>query len=123
MDNFYARAVFFVRDAPSSLDFYTKTLGFKPDWTYEEGGKAFVFQVSLHGFELILNQAEGRTEARPGHGRVFIGLSENQLEPFRKHIEDHTIETEDFHWGAPTIVIHDLDRNELFFWLPRPESE
>jgi len=24
-------------------------------------------------------------------------------------------------WGAPTLVIRDLDENELFFWLPESE--
>ena len=56
MDNFYARSVFFVKDAERSLAFYTETFGFKLDWNYQEEGRAWVFQVSLFGFELILNQ-------------------------------------------------------------------
>lgn len=60
-----------------------------------------MFQVSLHGFELI----------------------PNQLEAFRKHIADHAIVTEDFDWGAPTMIVRDLNGNELFFRLPRPEAE
>jgi hypothetical protein len=25
------------------------------------------------------------------------------------------------HWGEPTLVIRDLDGNELFFWYPEKE--
>ena len=57
MDNFYARSVFFVKDAEESLAFYTQTLGFGLDWNHHYEGRAWVFQVSLFGFELILNQA------------------------------------------------------------------
>ena len=123
MTHLYARTVFFVADAPRALDFYTKTLGFNLDWTYEEKGLPFVFQVSLFGFELIINQVEsGRTEARPGHGRVFIGLEPKEAVALAEHIASHRIETTDCFWGAPTMAIHDLDRNELFFWLPQPEN-
>jgi len=33
VDDWYARAVFFVRDAERSLRFYTEKLGFSVDWT------------------------------------------------------------------------------------------
>jgi catechol 2,3-dioxygenase-like lactoylglutathione lyase family enzyme len=126
MDNLDARAVFFVRDAGRALAFYTQQLGFSLDWTHEEGGRPFVFQVSLFGFRLILNQEESWTKDRAGHGRVFIGLDDDQAEPFGRHLEQHRIETTVLRWGAPTLVVHDLDRNELFFWLPendRPNLE
>jgi catechol 2,3-dioxygenase-like lactoylglutathione lyase family enzyme len=116
-----SRTVFFVRDAERALRFYTETLGFKLDWTHQEQGRAFVFQVSLFGLQLILNQAEPRTENRPGHGRVFIGLDPDQVESFRAHVRDKGIKTTVLHWGAPTLVIHDLDENELFIWLPESE--
>src|ERR1700757_3906336 len=80
MNNFYARSVFFVKDAERSLKFYTETLGFSLDWNYQEQGRAYVFQVSLLGFELILNQTEPETEDRAGHGRLFIGLDDDQVE-------------------------------------------
>ena len=117
MTKFYARTVFFVRDASRSLAFYTKDLGFSLDWTYEERGKPHVFQVSLHGFELILNQAEPPTVERPGHGRAFIGLDEDGSAALKHHIESHGIKITHVHWGAPTIAIYDPDQNEVFFWL------
>jgi|SRR5215831_4344097 len=121
MNNFYARSVFFVKDAERSLRFYTETLGFSLDWNYKEAGKAYVFQVGLFGFELILNQTESSTADRAGHGRLFIGLDDDQIDAFRKHIEQKSIKTTVVQWGNPTLVIRDLDGNELFYWLPASE--
>jgi catechol 2,3-dioxygenase-like lactoylglutathione lyase family enzyme len=121
VNNFYARSVFFVKDAERSLRFYTQTLGFSLDWNYEEAGKACVFQVSLLGFELILNQTGPSTEDRAGHGRLFIGLEGDQADALRKHIEEKSIKTTVVQWGNPTLVIRDLDENELFYWLPESE--
>lgn len=121
MTRFYARTVFFVRDASEALAFYTKALGFSLDWMYEENGKPHVFQVSLHGFELILNQAELPTVDRPGHGRAFIGLDPDGSAAFNQHVESRGIKTTHVHWGAPTVAIHDPDENELFFWLDEAE--
>jgi len=114
---FHAKTVFFVRDASRSLAFYTKELGFSLDWTYEENGRPHVFQVGLHGFELILNQAEPATVERPGQGRVFIGLDGEGSAALKQHIESRGIKITHVHWGAPTIAIHDPDQNEIFFWL------
>src|SRR6266850_187374 len=92
MNNFYARSVFFVKDAERSLRFYTETLGFSLDWNYQEQGRAWVFQVSLLGFELILNQTDPSTEDRAGHGRLFIGLEDAQMAAFRRHVEEKGIQ-------------------------------
>ena len=123
MDDLYARAVFFVSDAERSLEFYTRKLGFSLDWNYQDHGRAFVFQVNLFGFELIVNQIDERTRERAGHGRVFIGLEDDQSAAFRRHIEDLGIETTRTHWGEPTLVIRDIDQNELFIWLPEKERQ
>ena len=121
VNNLFARSVFFVKDAERSLKFYTETLGFSLEWNYQEEGRAFVFEVSLLGFQLILNQTEPATEDRAGHGRVFIGLDDDQVDAFRKHVEEKGIKTTVVQWGNPTLVIRDLDENELFFWLPEKE--
>ncbi|HUO68282.1 MAG TPA: VOC family protein [Gammaproteobacteria bacterium] len=121
MDRLDARAVFFVKDAGRSLRFYTDTLGFSLDWNHQEHGKAFVFQVSLFGFQLILNQTEPWTENRAGHGRVFIAIYAEQVESFRRHLRGKSIEKSVLHWGNPTLVIRDIDQNELFVWLPEGE--
>lgn len=111
MKGFGARTVFFVRDAERALQFYTESLGFTLDWNYQQDGRALVVQVSLFGLQLILNETE------PGAG----GIDPEQVEPFRRHIAAKSIRTTVVHWGAPTLVIHDGDGNELFFWLPESE--
>src|SRR5262245_14365820 len=123
MESFYARAVFFVRDAERALAYYTDKLGFSLDWNYQEEGRPYVFQVGLHGFELILNQCDPDTEVRVGHGRAFIGLDAEQSDLLRQHIREKNIETTMVDWGRPTLVIRDLDQNELFFWLGPKEAE
>jgi hypothetical protein len=117
MNSLYARSVFFTQDAEASLRHYTEQLGFSVDWKYDEEGRAYVFQVSLLGFELILNQTEDATRARAGKGRVFIGLEDDQREPLVQHIRTRRIQTEVVDWGRPTLLIRDVDSNELFFWL------
>ena len=121
MENLDARSVFFVKDAERSLRFYTDTLGFALDWNHQEQGRTFVFQVSLFGFQLILNQTEAWTENRAGHGRVFIAVYDGQVEQFRQHLREKRIKTTVLHWGAPTLVIRDVDENEFFIWLPESE--
>lgn len=116
MNNLYARSVFFVKDAEASLRFYTEQLGFSVDWKSPQESPTFVFQVSLFGFELILNQIEDQTQNRAGRGRVYIGLEDDQIEPVRQYIAEKGIQTERVHWGQPTLVVRDLDGNELFFW-------
>jgi catechol 2,3-dioxygenase-like lactoylglutathione lyase family enzyme len=118
MDNFYARSVFFVKDAEAALAFYTGKLGFGLDWNFQYEGRACVFQVSLFGFELILNQIFSDTKDRAGHGRAFIGLEDNQAAALCEHIRAKGILTSRDDWGRPTVVIRDIDGNELFFWLP-----
>ena len=117
MANLYARSVFFVADANRARRYYTEQLGFALDWDSNDG----VFQVSLFAFELILNQVEDRTRTRAGQGRVFIGLEDDQGEPLRKHIAAQGIQTIRVQWGRPTLVIRDVDGNELFFWMPHDD--
>jgi catechol 2,3-dioxygenase-like lactoylglutathione lyase family enzyme len=121
MQAFCARTVFFAQDTPRTLEFYTKTLGFNLDWTYEEQGKPYVVQVSLFGLQIIINQKENSDDKRPGHGRLFVGLDDAQTAVLLQHIQSKEITATYTHWGEPTLVIHDLDKNELFFWLSDAE--
>jgi len=118
MENFYARSVFFVKDGEESLAFYTQKLGFSLDWNNKYEGRASVFQVSLFGFELILNHAWPDIRERAGHGRVFIGLEDDQAAALLQHIRERGIRAMRREWGRPTLVIRDPDGNELFFWIP-----
>ncbi len=123
MDNLYARAVFFVSDAGASQRYYVDRLGFTEDWTHRQEDRVWVCQVSLFGFELILNQIDDVTKPRAGHGRVFIGLEDGQIEPVLQHIETHHIPVDRRDWGRPTLVIHDLDGNEVFLWEPDQQPQ
>lgn len=114
MKSWYARSVFFVKDAESALHFYRDKLGFLLDWNHEVEGRAYVCQVSRNGFELILAQ----DESRAGMGRVFISLDQEQEKSLRKEIEEKKIEANDSRWGMPIIQILDIDKNELFFSPP-----
>lgn len=114
MKNWYSRPVFFVKDAETSLKFYTEKLGFALDWNYQEGGRAYVCQVRRHGFELILAE----NELKAGKGRVFVSLDSEQEQELRREIEEKKFEASDSHWGMPIIQILDLDKNELFFSPP-----
>lgn len=121
MNDLYARAVFFVQDAERSLRFYVEQLGFSEDWNHQEDGRTVVCQVSLFRFELILNEVGDGTERRAGCGRIFIGLDDDQVEPLRQHFSAHRIRCERVEWGRPTLVVRDVDGNELFFWLPEDD--
>jgi hypothetical protein len=93
-------------------------LGFSRDWVHEENGQPFVVQVSLLGMEIILNQTEPPTSGRAGHGRLFVGLDEPQAAALMRHLISRGVSAAVTHWGEPTVVLSDLDHNELFFWLP-----
>jgi hypothetical protein len=71
--------------------------------------------------QIILNQAEDSTKDRPGHGRLFVGLDESQGAALSRHVQAKGVSASATHWGGPTIVMADLDQNELFFWLPHSE--
>ena len=77
--------------------------------------------MSLFGFELILNQVYRETGDRAGHGRVFIGLEDDQAPPLLQHIRDRSLPAIRLEWGRPTLVLRDPDGNELFFWIPDSE--
>jgi catechol 2,3-dioxygenase-like lactoylglutathione lyase family enzyme len=118
MNDLHVRTVYFVSDAVRALDHYTKDLGFTQDWTYEEQGRVFVFQVSLFSLQLILNQAEDSTRSRVGQGRIFMGLNEEQLDAICRHIHAHRIATRVTWWGRQTLQLADQDGNDFYFWLP-----
>jgi catechol 2,3-dioxygenase-like lactoylglutathione lyase family enzyme len=121
MHDFSARPVFFVQDTPRAMDFYTGTLGFNLDWTYEEDGRPYVVQVSLFGIQIILNQKESPGDARAGHGRIFIGLDDAQSAVILQHVEGRGISAQYTQWGEPTMARYDLDRNEIYFWFSDTE--
>lgn len=81
----------------------------------------YVVQVSLFGLGITFNQTESAENDRPGHGRIFVGLDEAQAVALLEHIRNRRVSTAATDWGAPTMVIFDLDQNEIFFWLSDEE--
>ena len=54
--------------------------------------------------------------------RKALGVRKIQKgELLRKHILATGIQTQRYQWGRPTLVVKDLDANELFFWLPHDD--
>lgn len=121
MHDLGARPVFFIEDTPRAMEFYTSNLGFALDWTHEENGRPYVVQVSLMGLQIILNQKESPEDHRAGHGRIFIGLDDDQSAAVLRHVQTRGITAVYTHWGAPTMAILDLDWNEIYFWLSDAE--
>ncbi|HLA73084.1 MAG TPA: glyoxalase superfamily protein [Steroidobacteraceae bacterium] len=114
MKHWYARPVFFVKDAQDALAFFIEKLGFSPDWNHEVDGRTFVCQVRRDGFELILAQDADKA----GRGRVFISLDDEQMRSLRADIEKRKIPIRETHWGMPVIEILDIDNNEIFISPP-----
>ena len=121
MHDIAARPVFFVEDTPRAVEYYTDTLGFTLDWTYEENGRPYVVQVSLMGMQIILNQKETPTDDRAGHGRIFAGLDDAQSTAILQHVKSKGIPAVYTHWGEPTMAILDPDGNQIFIWLSDSE--
>jgi hypothetical protein len=84
--------------------FHVEQLGFTLDWTETglaaDDPRMSVFQVSLLGFELIVNEVDERTRDRAGRGRLFIGVEDEQIEALRRHFATKRIPTERVDWGA-----------------------
>lgn len=112
-EKWYSRPVFSVSNIRKSLQFYCDLLGFDRSWKYEENGHTIVTQVSKGDLELIL----AANLDRVGNGRIFISLDGSELAKLEQLIKAKEIETENIHWGYPTIRIKDLDGNEMLFPL------
>lgn len=105
----YTRPVFSVSNMEKSLQHYRNLLGFEQAWKYEEDSNVIVTQVCRGNFELIL---AGNLD-RVGGGRVFISLSDIEMDILKKDIEENHIVVEHIHWGYPAIQIRDPDGNEM----------
>lgn len=51
----------------------------------------------------------------------LLGLDDDQAELLREHFAATGIQGTRVDWGRPTLVVGDLDDNELFFWLPKDD--
>ena len=78
-------------------------------------------QVSLFGFELILNQVYGPTQNRAGHGRAFIGLEDHQAPPLLRHIRERSLNAMRAEWDGRHSYFAIRTGMNYFIWIPDSE--
>ena len=110
----YSRPVLFVADLTGALRFYVGQLGFEKNW-HSNDGAGTVCQVSRSECEIILCQDATRHD----RARLFIELTADGLEAFRRELAERAVPTTTTWWGYHTMQVDDPDGNELFF--PEPE--
>jgi catechol 2,3-dioxygenase-like lactoylglutathione lyase family enzyme len=106
----YARPVFFVSDVQAALQFYMDKLGFEKRW-HEADGQGKVCQVNRGECEIILCE----DAARHDRGRLFVELTRDGLDEFRREISERSLPSQKAWWGYDVIRIADPDGNELLF--------
>lgn len=109
----YSRPVLFVTDLGRSLHFYLDQLGFKKNW-HEGNGAGTVCQVSRSDCEIILCQ----DSARHDKARLFIELTAEGLEDFRRELAERSVPNTSTRWGYDSTLVNDPDGNELLFPVP-----
>ena len=119
-DSWFSRPVFFVESVERSIDFYTDKLGFKLEARYEEGGVVLVGNVTRGDCALLLNCQQPE---KAGKGRMFISLDLEPLRRLRSELEGRGAPIRDGWWGYDTMIVEDLDGNELFFPYPHEQAE
>jgi catechol 2,3-dioxygenase-like lactoylglutathione lyase family enzyme len=116
--NWYARPVLAVRDATAALDFYSRKLGFREDWRYDEGGRLRIVQVSRAGCENILSD---QWPEEAGRGLLFISLDQADFDRLLSDSIERTFELKSGSWGYELAIVQDPDGNRL--WFPKPSTE
>ena len=109
----YSRPVLFVSDLDRALHFYVDGLGFKKDW-HAGDGQGTVCQVSRSECEIILCLDANRRDK----ARLFIELTTEGLDAFRRELGERSIPNTATWWGYDTTQVNDPDGNELFFPVP-----
>ena len=120
MSNWDVRPVFFVSDVERALDFYVGQLGFAETNRYAEEGAVLVGGVARDGCPLLLSC---QWPQKNGHGRYWIMLDVPTYAEFRADLEAKGVALQDGFWGFDTMIVQDPDGNELFFPVPKPETE
>lgn len=119
-EGWFSRPVFFVESVARAIDFYTDKLGFKLEARYEEDGVILVGNVTREDCALLLNCQQPE---KTGKGRIFISLDLDPLRRLRRELEGRGAPIRDGWWGYDTMIVEDLDGNELFFPYPSDQAE
>jgi len=121
MTNWFARAVFHVKDVEVSRRFYLERLGFTSPWHYDEGGRVRIAQVERQGSALILTDM---WPEKIGKALLFVSMdgdAETQtatLDGLRAELESRGAAVKDGTWGYRLLVVDDPDGNQLYFNYP-----
>ena len=86
---------------------------------HEGDGQGKVCQVKRTGCEIILCEEAGRRDK----GRLFVELTRDGSEEFKREIVERSIPNKQSWWGNDVIQIDDPDGNELLFPLPDSGGE
>ncbi len=119
MSNWDVRPVFFVSDVERAMGFYVNQLGFVETNRYAEDGVVLVGGLARDGCPLLLSC---QWPVKFGHGRYWIKLDVPTYDRFRADLEARGVALRDDFWGFDTMVVEDPDGNELFFPVPKPET-
>jgi catechol 2,3-dioxygenase-like lactoylglutathione lyase family enzyme len=109
----YPRPVFFVADVNRAASFYIDRLGFVKAW-HSDDGAGTVCQVNRNDCEIILSQ----TPTRRDKSRLFIELSREGLDEFRREVGERGVASRETWWGYDCLQVNDPDGNELLFPIP-----
>ena len=60
---------------------------------------------------------------KAGPGRIFISLDPDVLDAVRLEYEARGVVNRDGHWGYATMIVADLDGNELYFPYSRSRRD
>jgi uncharacterized glyoxalase superfamily protein PhnB len=118
VSGWFSRPVLFVESVERAIDFYCTKLGFAETNRYVEDGTVLVGEVTREDCILLLNSQQ---PDKSGKGRMFISLEPDTLDKLRQEFESRGAPIEDGWWGYDTMIVRDLDGNELFFPYPGPE--
>jgi catechol 2,3-dioxygenase-like lactoylglutathione lyase family enzyme len=116
-DRLVTRPLFFVADVERARDFYVGSLGFTEKWSFVEDGKLFVGQVNRGDCEVILSS---QWPERNGKSRLFVSLTTAAYAALPGELAAKGVTATQGWWGYRTLIVTDLDGNELYF--PDPDD-
>jgi catechol 2,3-dioxygenase-like lactoylglutathione lyase family enzyme len=117
MGLWYSRPVLFVADVERARDFYLGSLGFTEKWSFAEKGRLFIAQVNREDCEIILSS---QWPEKNGKGMLFISLTSADYAALPGELAGKGVSPRQGWWGYRTLIVTDLDGNELYF--PDPDD-
>lgn len=122
MGRWYTRPLFFVADVDAALAFYGR-MDFAVAWKFAEkdapslsadkhGGPTVVAQVARGECEIIFSS---QWPGKVGKGMLFIELTAEDWAALPAAFEARGVAFEHGWWGYRSLIVTDLDGNQLYF--------